>query len=141
MGAARMTVFEPSTLHQLVDDAESRPFVLGLARTYLRLLDRRVTRLSTAVHHGDVVTAMDAALSLKVSSTMTGAVMLADLAVGIERDLRFGDLRSARSRATLLQAAAERTDAAVTAYLQDVVRAERTQQAEAAAQLSSDSIR
>ena len=83
---------------------------------------------------------MDAALSLKVSSTMTGAVMLADLAAGIERDLRFGDLRSARSRAALLQATADRTDAAVTGYLQDVARAERAG-VDAGAQVSSDSIR
>ncbi len=115
-----MTVFDPSTLHRLVDDTEGRVFALELVSTYRRILDQRVTRLLAAVLASDPDEAMDAALSLKVSSTMTGAAELAELASFIEADLRSGDLPSARAQALLLTAAAARADAAIRRYVERV---------------------
>ena len=112
-----MTVFDPSTLLQLVDDAKARSFVLELAGTFRRMLEPRVDRVVDAVLTSDPDEAMDAVLSLKVSSTMVGARELAELASYLESDLRSGDLPAARSQALLLPAAAQRAAAAIDAYL------------------------
>ena len=60
---------------------------------------------------------MDAVLSLRVSSTMTGASEMGELASFIEADLRSGDLAAARAQTFLLPAAAERLGQAIDAYL------------------------
>lgn len=112
-----MTVFDPSTLHQLVDDARARSFALDLAGTFRRMLDLRVQRVVSAVVVADVDEAMDAILSLKVSSTMTGARELAELATYLEADLRAGDLPAARARVCALPDAAQRAGTAIDAYL------------------------
>ncbi|MEO9325333.1 Hpt domain-containing protein [Nocardioides sp. C4-1] len=112
-----MTVFDPSTLHQLVDDVHDRPFVLELVATFRRMLAQRVDRVVAAVNGADPDEAMDAVLSLKVSSTMTGASELAEAATCIEASLRTYDLPRARSSALLLPAAAERAGAAIDSYL------------------------
>lgn len=111
-----MTVFDPSTLHQLVDDPADRPFALGLAATYRKMLPGRVERVMEVLA-SDPDEAMDAVLSLRVSSTMTGAGEMGELASSIEADLRGADLSGARAQAVLLPAAAERLAAAIDAYL------------------------
>lgn len=116
-GIRSMTVFDPSTLHQLVDDAAERAFVLDLARTFRRMLDARVDRVIRGVAGDDPDEAMDAVLSLKVSATMTGARELSYLAAGVETELRRRDLVAARLGASLLPAAAMRVEAAIDAYL------------------------
>lgn len=113
-----MSVFDPSTLHQLVDDAHDRPFVLELAGTFRRMLGQRIDRVVAAVSGADPDEAMDAVLSLKVSATMTGAAELAEAATCIEASLRTYDLPRARSNALLLPAAGERAAHAIDEYLQ-----------------------
>ncbi|WP_345460656.1 hypothetical protein [Nocardioides marinquilinus] len=115
-----MTVFDATTLQHLVDDDSGSSFVLDLARTYRRMLPTRVSRTVVAVMTFDAEDALDTVLSLKVSSTMTGALELADLAATIEADLRAGDLRRAHARVDLLAPAAERADAAIGAWLATV---------------------
>lgn len=112
-----MTVFDPSTLHQLVDDPAERAFALELAATYRRMLPGRVDRVMSAVLASDPDEAMDAVLSLRVSSTMTGACEVGEIASFIQSDLRGGDLPAARAQSFLLPAAAERLAVAIDAYL------------------------
>lgn len=115
-----MTAFDPTRLHELVDGPEQRPFVLELVATYRRMLQGRVDRVVDAVHASDLDDlddATDAVLSLKVSSTMTGACELAGLATSLHSDLRDGDVPSARARAALLPAAAHRAEVAIDDYL------------------------
>ncbi len=112
-----MTAFDPTRLHELVDGAEQRPFVLELVATYRRMLPTRVDRVVDALHATDLDDALDAVLSLKVSSTMTGACELAELSARLHADLRSGDLPSARARAALLPDTAHRTEVAIDAYL------------------------
>ena len=112
-----MTAFDPSRLYELVDDAHQRPFVLELVGTYRRMLGTRVERVVTAVVTSDVDDAMDAVLSLKVSSTMTGACELAEIASLLEADLRSDDLPSARTQTLLLPDATQRATMAIDAYL------------------------
>ena len=97
-----MTVFDPNTLLELVDDEQAQPFALNLARTYQRLLGQRVSRVVAAVGDApnvDLVDSLDAILSLKVSSAMTGVEDLAVLARSIEVSIRCGDLGRAREEA------------------------------------------
>lgn len=112
-----MTVFDPSTLHQLVDDPADRAFALGLAATYRKMLPGRVERVMAAVLGPDPDEAMDAVLSLRVSSTMTGASEMSELASSVEADIRADDLPAARAQSFLLPAAAERLAEAIDAYL------------------------
>lgn len=112
-----MTVFDPSTLHRLLDDGSGRTFVLDLAANYRRILPQRVARLVRAVATDDVDETLEAALSLKVSSAMCGAHELAEAARVIEDDVRRGDGPAARSHASLVPAAADRASMAIEAYL------------------------
>jgi len=128
------TVFDPSAVHRLEADTQSEPFVRTLVGTYQRMLAPRVDRLVDAVLTSDSEQALDAALSLRVSSIMTGATELAEIATFVVEDLRNHDLPAARSQALLLPAAALRTREALDRYF-------GAPAAEPAAQESTDSIR
>ena len=111
------TVFDPSAVHRLEADTESEPFVRALVGTYQRMLSPRIERVVEAVLSSDTDEALDAALSLQVSSVMTGTVELAEIATFVVDDLRIHDLPAARSRALLLPAAAMRARAALDLYV------------------------
>jgi hypothetical protein len=130
------TVFDPSAVHRLEADTQSEPFVRTLVGTYQRMLAPRVDRLVDAVLASDAEQALDAALSLKVSSIMTGATELAEIATFVVDDLRNNDLPSARSQALLLPGAALRARAALDVYFGPPDR-----ESEPVAQESTDSIR
>ncbi|MBU1803004.1 hypothetical protein [Nocardioides sp.] len=137
MGAPTVTtVFDPSAVHRLEADTQSEPFVRTLVGTYQRMLAPRVDRLVDAVLASDAEQALDAALSLKVSSIMTGATELAEIATFVVDDLRNNDLPSARSQALLLPGAALRARAALDVYFGPPDR-----ESEPVAQESTDSIR
>ncbi|GAA1928491.1 hypothetical protein GCM10009737_32960 [Nocardioides lentus] len=108
---------DPSALGKLASDMEDESFARAFARRYQALLDRRVTRIDDALTEADLDKAMDALLSLKVSSTTAGTRELAALAGEIETDVRRMDLGSARRRADALRTAARRADAALSDYL------------------------
>ena len=111
-----MNVFDPSAVHRLEADTDSRPFVRTLVGTYQRMLAPRVDRLLNALIASDTDEAIDAALSLRVSSIMTGATELAETATFVVQDLRNHDLPAARAQALLLPAAASRARAALELY-------------------------
>lgn len=129
-----MNVFDPSALRRLESDTQSRAFVHTLVDTYQRMLGQRIERVTTNVDVGDVAAALDAALSLRVSSIMTGVTELADLATGIVEGLRADELASVREQAPLLPDAAARARLALDDYI-------AASSEEAVAQESSDSIR
>lgn len=111
-----MNVFDPSAVHRLEADTDNRPFVRTLVGTYQRMLAPRVDRLLNALVASDTDEAIDAALSLRVSSIMTGATQLAETATFVIEDLRNDDLPAARAQALLLPAAASRTREALELY-------------------------
>ena len=135
-----MTVFDPTTLHELVDGDDGRTFAFGLVATYRRMLDARVARVVAAIgaSEPDPEETMDAVLSLKVSSTMTGAYELGRLAAQVEIDLRCGDLPAARARAHTFPVAAARTGEVIDAYLAEATGTAPTTGSQAR---SSDSMR
>lgn len=129
-----MTIFDPSAARRLEVDTESPPFVRSLVDTYQRMLTPRVERLVDAVLASDAGEALDAALSLRVSSIMIGATELGELSTAVIDDLKNNDLPSARAQALLLPPAAVRARAAIAEVFAETPAA-------AEAQESTDSIR
>lgn len=133
-GLLRMNAFDLSTVRRLEADTESPSFVRELVETYERMLSPRVERLVDAVLASDAEQALDAALSLRVSSIMIGTTELVDLSTAVLADLKNSDLPSARAQALLLPPAAERARTAIAEFLAGGSSAPSTQ-------TSTDSIR
>ena len=110
-------MFDPQALAKLSEDMKDAAFARSFAEKYRGLLGHRVNRITSALEHADLVSAMDATLSLKVSSSTVGTCELAELAWQIELDVRAADARAAKAKAERLPDAMNRADAALTAYL------------------------
>lgn len=135
-----MTVFDMSAVRRLEADTESPPFVRSLVDTYQEMLTPRVERIVEAVLSSDSEAAIDAALSLRVSSIMIGATELSDLSTAVLDDLKNNDLPSARAQALLLAPATERARERI-AELFALEASEASEASEAEAQAPTDSIR
>jgi hypothetical protein len=61
-------------IRDLADQLESRAESLKFLETYLQMLPGRLQRILNGIHDGDEEATHDAVLSLKVASSMTGAV-------------------------------------------------------------------
>lgn len=110
-------VFDPAALVSLTGHANDDDLARVLAEHYLRLLPERVRRVVAALHVEDPSEAMDAVLSLKVSSATLGAHELGVLGARIQRHLRLGDLPGAQAAAEALTPASHRLERALVAYL------------------------
>jgi HPt (histidine-containing phosphotransfer) domain-containing protein len=114
---ARMPAFDAEVLVKMAQDVNDQAFASVFAVRYREMLAPRVQRINRALLADDVDDALDAALSLKVSSSTVGTRELADLALVIEHNVRRLDVLGARSAADRLAVAAARADEALTAYL------------------------
>ncbi|MDP9821298.1 Hpt domain-containing protein [Nocardioides massiliensis] len=103
-----LPAFDPAVLAALVDALQDPSATERFARAYLFMLPRRVERIQAAVSGDDAVAAMDAVLSLKVSSATVGARQLQALAADLEDHLREHVAVAACELASRLTAAAER---------------------------------
>ena len=92
----RDTVIDRQIFEQLAGELASPEAARHIVALYLGLLDGRIGRLVGACVAGDESTAMDAVLSLKVSSAMVGAVAMRDLAAQVEECLIVGGCAAAR---------------------------------------------
>jgi HPt (histidine-containing phosphotransfer) domain-containing protein len=110
-------VFDADAVARLAGGVDDAAFAAVFVATYRRLLPGRVGRIATALAEADLDTAIDATLSLKVSSATLGAEELCRLALALEARLRRADLAGANVAAAGLPAAAERADRALGAYL------------------------
>lgn len=72
------------------DDGNCRGFV----QSFITCLPRRVERLLRSLAGGDYGSAMDAVLSLKISSQMVGAERLAAMALDLQESLGEGSTRT-----------------------------------------------
>lgn len=111
-----MQVLDRHVLAQLADDLADQAFAQSFAERYRSMLPKRVSRVSRALTARDVDEAMDAVLSLRVSSSAVGAEELATLARRIEADLRCGQLEQAQKRCGHLGPAAARADVELATY-------------------------
>jgi signal peptidase I len=115
---------DDAALGRLADDLDDPAYPVTFAARYQQLLPQRLDRISTALGSdggpedaADLDAALDASLSLKVSSTTVGALELEQLASVIELSVRRRDVAAARSLADGLTHAGRRADRALATYL------------------------
>jgi HPt (histidine-containing phosphotransfer) domain-containing protein len=115
--APRAVVFDPTAVASLTGHTDDPAFARVFVARYRTLLPTRLGRIAESLRDRDLDGALDAALSLKVSSSTLGADELAGLGASLEGHLRRLDLRAAGDVARQLPAAAARADAQLAAYL------------------------
>lgn len=89
--ASVLPLIDASVLGELEDELAGSGLAQRFARDYAAMWDLRLARLGTAVDSQDEASALDAVISLKISSTMVGGVRLARLAELLEDLIRQGD--------------------------------------------------
>jgi HPt (histidine-containing phosphotransfer) domain-containing protein len=102
--AARLPVLDRTALDELganLPPAAARRFAVG----YGEMLAGRVDRIISALRHQDADRAMDAVLSLKISSSMVGALAMEERCATLQRHLEAGDTSGARLAAAALPSA------------------------------------
>lgn len=114
---AGAVVFDDAAVVRLSGDAGDPAFASVFVDKFRGLLPLRVHRIVSTLRAGDQDDALDAVLSLKVSSCLIGAGELCLLGRTIEAHLRRFDLGAARLAASALTAAAIRADEALDAFL------------------------
>ena len=112
-----VATFDEAALRRMSREVDDRAFAWLFASRYRQMLIGRVARITTALQQLDVEAALDAALSLKVSSLIVGTCELADLARKVEVEVRLQDLTAARHSASQLWPAAVRADRALGDFL------------------------
>jgi hypothetical protein len=94
---------DPSVLQNLEEQLASRDITSRFARDYAEMWGRRQRCLEAALERRDWAVALDAVMSLKVSSAMVGGLRLARLAEKLELVIRGGgDLQSIRAILVLM---------------------------------------
>ena len=89
--AGLLPLVDAAVLEELEDELAGSGLAQRFARDYAAMWDQRCARLAAAVHSQDSESALDAAISLKISSAMVGGVRLAKLAELLETLIRQGD--------------------------------------------------
>ena len=89
--AALLPLVDAAVLEELEDELAGSGLAQRFARDYAAMWDVRLARLGTAVDSQDEDSALDAVISLKISSAMVGGVRLAKLAELLEGLIRQGD--------------------------------------------------
>jgi hypothetical protein len=82
---------EPDILAELEEELDGPELALGFARDYASLWDQRFSRLAAAVHTEDRPAALDAVISLRITSAMVGGIRLSVLAQALEDAIRRSD--------------------------------------------------
>jgi HPt (histidine-containing phosphotransfer) domain-containing protein len=106
-------VLDDNVVRHLTGHADDHAVGMRFATRFRELLPHRLSRIARALEAGDRDLALDAVLSLKVSSATLGARQISGLAAGVERWLRLGDLDAGTRAAGDLGDAAGRLDAAL----------------------------
>jgi hypothetical protein len=108
----RQVVIDPAVLEELAEQLQSLDIAHRFARDYAALWEQRQRRLTSAVEGQDHAAALDAVISLKISSAMVGGRHLAVLAGQLQAHIQAGDLHSGQA---LLPAVADSGRATVNA--------------------------
>lgn len=86
-----LPLVDAGILEDLEDQLNGSELAVRFARDYAAMWDQRYTRLAAAVQSEDRAAALDAIISLKITSAMVGGVRLARLAEILEKVIRLGD--------------------------------------------------
>lgn len=89
--AGLLPLVDGAVLQELEEDLAGTGIAQRFARDYMAMWDQRYSRLAAAVHRQDSDSALDAAISLKISSAMVGGLRLSRLAELLEALIRRGD--------------------------------------------------
>lgn len=90
--AARLLpLVDAAVLEELEDELAGSGLAQRFARDYAAMWDQRYARLAAAVETQDSDSALDAVISLKITSAMVGGLRLAKLAELLEAVIRLGD--------------------------------------------------
>lgn len=90
-------VIDPAVLDELADQLQRPDIAHQFARDYAALWEQRQRRLTSAVEGQDHAAALDAVISLKISSAMVGGRHLAILAGKLQAHIQAGDLHSGQA--------------------------------------------
>lgn len=88
---------ELEVLAELEAELDGPELALGFARDYAALWDLRFSRLAAAVHAEDRPAALDAVISLRITSAMVGGIRLSILAQSLEDAIRRCELGRAQA--------------------------------------------
>jgi HPt (histidine-containing phosphotransfer) domain-containing protein len=111
-------LLDPSVLDILGDEIGCRSDTQDFLRTYLEMLPNRLKRIASAVENQNCESALDAVLSLKVTSTMVGALRTEQRCRDLELELRGGCWERAADIASGLVSESGPLRAAVIALLE-----------------------
>lgn len=98
----RLALFDPEVILTLAGNLGSSGLAFGFLGDYLELLPSRKHRIINALRDEDPEAAMDAILSLKITSAMVGAHDAEDRCRVLQVLVTSGHLQSARLEATAL---------------------------------------
>lgn len=89
--AGLLPLVDATVLEELEDELAGSGLAQRFARDYAAMWDQRFARLAAAVDSQDRASALDAVISLKITSAMVGGLRLAKLAELLEAVIRVGD--------------------------------------------------
>jgi HPt (histidine-containing phosphotransfer) domain-containing protein len=90
-GNEAMRWVELEILAELETELDGPELARGFARDYATLWDQRFSRLAASVQAEDRPDALDAVISLRITSAMVGGIRLASLAQALEDAIRRDD--------------------------------------------------
>lgn len=86
-----LPLLDPAILQELEQQLDGSELALRFARDYAAMWDQRCAKLAAAVQNQDLDDALDAVISLRITSAMVGGLRLARLADILEGLIRQGD--------------------------------------------------
>ena len=86
-----LPLVDSGILEDLEEQLDGAELALRFARDYTAMWDQRYSRLALAVENQDRASALDAIISLRITSAMVGGLRLARLAEMLEAVIRQGD--------------------------------------------------
>ena len=105
----RLPLVNQNLLHELEDEFDDPAPVRSFAHDFITFWDERYVRLADAVKQGDAAASLDALLSVRIASTMVGAVRLARFAAELESSLKRGHLEAISEALPAVQACGKAT--------------------------------
>ena len=86
-----LPLVDATILQELEDQLDGSELALRIARDYAAMWDQRCAKLAAAIQSKDLDAALDAVISLRITSAMVGGLRLARLAEILENVIRQGN--------------------------------------------------
>jgi HPt (histidine-containing phosphotransfer) domain-containing protein len=106
---ARLPLVDTEAVRELESQLDDPAAAHSFLRNYVSIWEDRYARLAAAVLRGDQDASLDAVLSVKITSVMTGAARLAQLAVELEALIRLPDMEAAEAHLAAIEECGQQT--------------------------------